>query len=91
MTGKCNLKTPDFHVAFRDLLHASKFTTWDPQIYFLSEGRRVEEFFFAEKPVSWSIFQINTIQTGYKSANHYVATKIESEKDIIFPRVDGLH
>lgn len=35
-------------------------------------------FFFAEKPVSWSTFQISTIQTGHKSANHNIATNTES-------------
>jgi hypothetical protein len=49
MAGKFSLKMPDFHVGFRDLLHASKSTTWDPQLYFLSEGSRVEDFFFSQK------------------------------------------
>jgi hypothetical protein len=47
--GKFSLKIPDFHVAFRDLLHDSKSTTWDPRLYFPSEGRRAEDFFFALK------------------------------------------
>jgi hypothetical protein len=45
MAGKFILKMPDFHVAFRDLLHIIKSTTWDPQLYFPSEGRRDEDFF----------------------------------------------
>jgi hypothetical protein len=49
MAGEFSLNMPDFHVAFRDLLHASKSTTWDLQLYFLSEGRRDEDFFFALK------------------------------------------
>ena len=36
---------PDFHVAFRNLLHARKSTTWDRRLYFPSEGRRAENFF----------------------------------------------
>jgi hypothetical protein len=32
----------DFHVTFRDLLHAM---TWDRRLYFPFEGRRAEDFF----------------------------------------------
>jgi len=32
----------EFHVTFRDLLHA---TTWDRRLYFSSGGRRAEDFF----------------------------------------------
>jgi hypothetical protein len=39
MAGKFSLKMPDFLVAFMDLLHARKSTTWDPQLYFPSEGK----------------------------------------------------
>jgi hypothetical protein len=49
MDGKFILKMPDFHVAFKDLLHARKSTTWDPQLYFSSEERRAENFFRPEK------------------------------------------
>jgi hypothetical protein len=49
MAGKFSLVMPDFHLTLKDLLHASKSTTWDPQLYFPSEGRRAEDFFFALK------------------------------------------
>jgi hypothetical protein len=49
MAGKFTLKMSDFHVAFRDLLHASKSTIWNPQLYFPSEGRRAGDFFRPEK------------------------------------------
>jgi hypothetical protein len=44
--------------------------------------QRKPSIFFAEKPVSWSIFKISTIQTGHKSANHYTA----SEKGYYIPQ-----
>jgi hypothetical protein len=51
-SGKFSLKITDFHVAFRDLLHASKSTTWDPQLYFPFEGRRTEDFFALKNPTA---------------------------------------
>jgi len=50
MAGKFSLKITDFHVAFRDFLHGRKFTTWNPQLYFPSEGRRAEDFFALKNP-----------------------------------------
>jgi hypothetical protein len=44
MAGKFSLKMPGFHVAFRDLLTCSKSMTWDPQLFFPSEGWRAEDF-----------------------------------------------
>jgi hypothetical protein len=52
MAGKFRLKKPDFHVALRDLSHASKCTTWDPQLYFLSEERLSEDFFVLLNPTA---------------------------------------
>jgi hypothetical protein len=52
MPGKFSLKMPDFHVAFGDLLHVSKSTTWDPQLYFPSEGRRAEDIFALKNPTA---------------------------------------
>jgi hypothetical protein len=49
MAGKFSLKMPDFHVAFRGSFTRRKSTTWDPQLYFPSEGRRAEDFFRPEK------------------------------------------
>jgi hypothetical protein len=40
----------DFHGAFRDLLHAAKSATWDPRLYFPSEGRRAEDFSTLKNP-----------------------------------------
>jgi hypothetical protein len=37
---------PDFHVSFRVFFTCRKYTTWDPQLYFPSEGRRAEDFYF---------------------------------------------
>ena len=35
---------PDFHVTFRDLLHAvNLLRTWDKRLYFPSGGRRAED------------------------------------------------
>jgi hypothetical protein len=45
IAGKFNLKMPDFHVAFRDLLHAVNLRHGTPRLYFPSEGRRAEDFF----------------------------------------------
>jgi len=46
MADEFCLEMPDFHVAFRSLLHGRKSTTWDRRLYFPSEGRRAEDFFF---------------------------------------------
>jgi len=39
----------DFHVPFRDLLHAM---TWDRRLYFSFEGRRAEDFFRPNNPTA---------------------------------------
>jgi hypothetical protein len=49
MTGKFSLKMPDFHVAFRDLLHAVHLRHGTHSFTSLPKGRRAEEFFFALK------------------------------------------
>ena len=48
---------PDFHVAFRNLLHARKSTTWDRRLYFPSEGRRAEDFFALKNPTASVVFE----------------------------------
>jgi hypothetical protein len=50
----------EFHVTFRDLLHAAKLTTWDRRLYFPSEGRRAEDF---------SPLKILTASAGFELAN----------------------
>jgi hypothetical protein len=46
MAGKFSLKMPDFHVAFRDLLHAVNMRHGSDGFTSPSEGRRAEDFFF---------------------------------------------
>jgi hypothetical protein len=43
-TDKFCLDVADFHGTCRDLLHAANLATWDPRLYFPSEGRRAEDF-----------------------------------------------
>jgi hypothetical protein len=42
----------DFHGTSRDLLHAANLATWDPRLYFPSEGRRAEDFFALKNPTA---------------------------------------
>jgi hypothetical protein len=49
MAGKFILKMPDFHVAFRYLLHAVNLRHGTDGFYFPSEGRRAEDFYRSEK------------------------------------------
>jgi hypothetical protein len=60
MAGKFSLKMPYFHVAFGDLFTCRKSTTWDPQLYFPSKGRRAENFFALKNP---------TASAGFEPAN----------------------
>jgi hypothetical protein len=60
MAGKFILKMPDFHVAFRWSFTYRKSTTWDPQLYFPSEGRRAEDFF--------SVLKNPTASAGFEPA-----------------------
>jgi hypothetical protein len=60
MAGKFSLKMADFHLAFRDLVTCRKSTTWDPQLYFISEGKRAECFFALKNP---------TNSVGFEPAN----------------------
>lgn len=39
----------------------------------------------------WYLNQLLPKYVWYKSVNHYIARNSKFEKDIIFPRVDGLH
>ena len=52
MADEFCLKIPDFHVTFRDLLHAVNSTTWDKRLYFPFEGRRAEDFFALKNPTT---------------------------------------
>jgi hypothetical protein len=61
MAGKFSLKMPDFHVAFSGSFTCRKYTTWDPQLYFPSEGRRAEDFFALKKNP--------TASAGFEHAN----------------------
>ena len=49
------LKMLDFHVTFRDIFTWRKSTTWDRRLYFPSEERRAEDFFFALKNPTASV------------------------------------
>ena len=51
---------PDFHEAFRNLLHAAKSMTWDRRLYFPSKGRCAEDFFALKNP---------TVLAGFEPAN----------------------
>jgi hypothetical protein len=46
MAGKFILKMPDFHVAFRDLLHAVNLRHGTHSFTSLPKGRGAEDFFF---------------------------------------------
>jgi hypothetical protein len=59
--GKFSPKMPDFHVTFRGSFTCRKSTTWDPQLYFPSEGRSAEDFFFALKN--------QTVSAGFEPEN----------------------
>ena len=57
MANEFCLKMPDFHVTFRDILHAVTSTTWNKRLYFPSEGRRAEDFFTLKNPTAWVGFE----------------------------------
>jgi hypothetical protein len=57
MADKFSLKMPDFHVPFRDLLHAVNLRHGDPQLYFPSKGRRAEDFFALKNPTASARFE----------------------------------
>jgi hypothetical protein len=48
IAGKFSLKMPDFHVAFRNLLHAVNLRHGTGRLYFASEGRRYGDFFTSD-------------------------------------------
>jgi hypothetical protein len=50
----------DFHGTSRDLLHAANLATWDPRLYFPSEGRHAEDFSALKNP---------TASAGFEPAN----------------------
>jgi hypothetical protein len=54
---KFSLKMPDFHVAFRDLLHSVNLRHGIPRLYFPSEGRRGEDFFALKNPTDSAGFE----------------------------------
>jgi hypothetical protein len=47
----------DFHSTSRDLLHAANLATWDPRLYFPSEGRRAEDFSALKNPTASAGFE----------------------------------
>jgi len=46
--------------------------TWDPRLYFPSEGRRAEDFFAPKNPDSFG--RVWTRELGYLKAAHYPQT-----------------
>ena len=60
MADEFCLKMPDFHVTFRDVLHAVNVLHGDKRLYFPSEGRRAEDFFVLQNP---------TASAGFETAN----------------------
>jgi hypothetical protein len=50
----------DFHGTSTDLLHAANLATWDPRLYFPSEGRRTDDF---------SALKNLTASAGFEPAN----------------------
>jgi hypothetical protein len=55
MAGKFSLKMPDFHVAFRNLLHAVNLQHGTHG--FTSEGRRAANFFALKNPMASAGFE----------------------------------
>ena len=51
------LKMPDFHITFKDLSHAVNLRHGTKGLYFLSEGRRAEEFFALKSPTASAWFE----------------------------------
>jgi hypothetical protein len=49
---------PDFHVAFRDLLHAENLRHG---LYYPSEGRLAEDFFALKNPTASAGFEPSTL------------------------------
>jgi hypothetical protein len=49
MAGKFSLKMPDFHVAFRDLLHAANLRHGTDWFTSFPKGRSAEDIFHPEK------------------------------------------
>jgi hypothetical protein len=61
MAGKFILKMPDFHVAFRDYVHAVNLRHGTHGITSLPKGMRAEDFFSALKNP--------TVSAGFEPAN----------------------
>jgi hypothetical protein len=59
----------DFHGTSRDLLHAANLATWDPRLYFPSEGRRVEDFSALKNPTASAGFEPANMGTRGQHAN----------------------
>jgi hypothetical protein len=81
MAGKFSLKIPDF----RDLLHCRKSTTWDPQLYFPSDGRRAEDFFFRSVKSDgfgrvWTretwVLKVSTLLLDHRSLCKYITLTV---------------
>jgi hypothetical protein len=59
----------DFHGTSRDLLHAADLATWDPRIYFPSEGRCAEDFSALKNPTASAGFESAKLGTRGQHAN----------------------
>jgi hypothetical protein len=58
-----------FHITSRDLLYAANLATWDPQLYFPSEGRRAEDFSALKNPTASAGFEPANLGTGGQHVN----------------------
>jgi hypothetical protein len=57
MAGKFSFKMPDFHLAFRDLLHTVNIRYGTHSFTFPSEGRRAEDFLALKNPKASAGFE----------------------------------
>ena len=63
---------PDFHVAFRNLLHAVNLRYGTERLYFPYEGRRAEDFYRPEKSDGFG--RVWTCELGYQRPVRYLQT-----------------
>jgi hypothetical protein len=73
MANEFCLKMPDFHVTFRDLLHAVNLRRVTEGVYFPSEGGRAEEFFALKNPTASVGFEaVNLGTKGQHGTNRFL-------------------
>ena len=85
MADEFCLKMPDFHVTFRDLLYASKSTTWGKRLYFPSEGRRAEDFFNVKNPTASAGFEPPNLGTkGQHATSRAPKPLFETRSDCFY-------